>query len=239
MIKKIKPKKDSFEEKILLFKETEELQRLVVLFGGNGVGKTTFLKGIKKGSLEMEKSKPIKVRMYTNSQNNVAKATPQISNLEILEQVMLGKEMSEGQSIIYSFLGFMESVKKDCTDNPAKTVVMIIDEIDSGLSVENINMVCHLLNEALEEYENLQIFLSSNNYHFVYVYKNVLNMYTGKWTEFNTYDTYYQTLSNEMIKLGKKRGFKFLNQCNYDVINHDPMEALAEVLWGRKDGDNE
>lgn len=221
MITKIKTKENTLERDILLFKETDMLKRLVLLFGGNGVGKTTFLNGIKEKTLELETNKPLKIRMYTNSKNNISKVNVEIKDIELLQQIVLSKNMSEGQSIIFSFLGFLESVKNDCENNPDKTVVMILDEIDSGLSSENINMFCHLLNEALEDYKNLQIFLSSNNYHFVMIYESVFNMYNGKWDKINSYDEYYQKLANNMVYLGKKRDLKFLSKCDYDSFNKD------------------
>ena len=53
-------KKGGIEEEILLFKKIDNIQKFYVLFGGNGVGKTTLLNNIKSVSLNIEFTKNTK-----------------------------------------------------------------------------------------------------------------------------------------------------------------------------------
>lgn len=216
MIKSIKVKDDSFEKEILLFEEAK-FKKLNILFGGNGVGKTTLLNGIINNKLDIDSSKELIIKSYVNSKDNfrhIEKANYKDIGRALLQKVN-AKEMSEGQSIIYSLLTYIENAKNIAIENSDKTVVLVLDEIDSGLSSENINMILHILIDFLKE-KNTQLFVSSNHYHFVYVFKKVFNMYTGDWIEINSYEEYYKKLEQEMIGLGKKRGLKFLESATLD-----------------------
>lgn len=216
MIKSIKVKKDSFEEDVLLF-ESADFKKLNILFGGNGVGKTTLLNGIVNSKLDIDTSKELIIKTYTNSKDNfrhIDKVSYTNYGRALLQKVK-ANEMSEGQSIIYSLLSYIENAKEVAIQNQDKTVVLVLDEIDSGLSAENINMILHILLDFLK-IDNTQLFISSNHYHFVYVFKKVFNMYTGKQIEINSYDEYYEILSNEMISLGKRRCLKFLEPASLD-----------------------
>lgn len=216
MIKSIKVKPNSFEEDILLFK-TAKFKKLNILFGGNGVGKTTLLNGIINNRLELETKKELIIKSYINSKDNfrhINQVTYKDMGRALLQKVN-ANELSEGQSIIYSLLAYIENTKKIASNNPDKTVVLVLDEIDSGLSAENINMILHLICDLLKM-GNIQLFISSNHYHFVYVFKNVFNMYTGKWIEINSYDEYFNKLVEEMTSLGKIRDYKFLEPTTLD-----------------------
>lgn len=216
MIKEVRVKKDSFEEDILLFKSAK-FNKLNILFGGNGVGKTTLLNGITNKKLDMDISKELIIKTYINSRDNfrhINKANYKNYGVALVQKVN-ANEMSEGQSIIYSLMAYIEDAKDIANKNKDKTVVLVLDEIDSGLSAENINMILHILLEFLE-IDNTQLFLSSNHYHFVYVFKKVFNMYTGKVVEFNSYEEYFNELSKQMVSLGKKRELKFLEPATLD-----------------------
>ena len=218
VIKEIKIRKNSFESEILLFNDIYKLKRLNILFGGNGVGKTILLNGIKNRSLELKTDKEIHILSYSNSVDNFRKIDkPCYKNTgNALLQKIHANSLSEGQSIIYTLMSFLEYVKS-FAESEDKTIVVLLDEIDSGLSAENINMVIHLLIEMLNNYSNLQFFISSNHYHFIYVFKEVLNMYNGEFVRIESYDKYFEILSKEMISLGTKRKLSFLESANYEL----------------------
>ena len=73
-------------------------------------------------------------------------------------------------------------------------------------------MLLHLIVDMCKEFENIQFFISTNHYHYTYVFKNVLNMYDGTWIRIDSYEEYFQRL-NEGIKIFNKAGrdFSFLN----------------------------
>lgn len=89
---------------------------------------------------------------------------------------------SEGQAIVYSFIyNFVISKEYKEAD------VILIDEIDSGLSSDNITCICNIL---LETARGKQVIIACNNYHFAYLRKKMLNISTGKEEEVKDYKTF-------------------------------------------------
>lgn len=216
MITKITTIKETFEDNILLFKQVKPV-KINVLFGGNGVGKTTFLNGIINNTLNIKCNNNYKVVAFSNSKDNFRHNDPSPFDRQFnnkLIQKVESNSMSEGQSIIFSINDFLEKVK-DELNNTEDTVVIVLDEVDSGLSAENINMVMHFILDIYNNYDNVQFFISSNAYHFVYVFKNVLSMYTGRFVTINSYEEFYKLLADNMVELGQKRDLKFLQSAKF------------------------
>lgn len=219
MIKSIKIKPDTFESEILLFKEINKLKKINVLFGGNGVGKTTFLQGILKNNLILSKTKKVpkcNIVMYQNSINNARKNDPNpMMNSERYAKELISKvhaiNISEGQSIVYSILNYLSEINIYLKENTEESLVVLLDEIDSGLSVDHINLIFSMIIDLSEMYDNLQFFISTNSYHFVYIVKNVLSMYTGEWIDIESYKEYFELLNSERTKLYNCREKGFLD----------------------------
>ena len=69
-----------------------------------------------------------------------------------------------------------------------------------------------LINELIDT-GKVQAYIATNHYHWIYVYKNVINLYTGKYHKINTYEEYFNLL-NEGIQImanSGKREFNFLD----------------------------
>lgn len=190
------------EEDILLFKEMKPHRLLNLLAGANGVGKSTLLKRIKEEKIDIEKDGEYEIISYINSENNKRHELIRDENyLEDMLDKWNANNLSEGQSIIYSTMDFFESLKNKKEGN----YVVLIDEIDSGLSVDNINLLCHLITEILEKRQDMQFFISINNYHWVYVFKHVISMYDGHLRNLITYEEYWELIRDQMNSLYKKR----------------------------------
>jgi Fe-S cluster assembly ATPase SufC len=209
MIKTIFVKPRSIESKILLFRSCSLDPDINLLFGANGVGKSTLIEGIMSKSVSVEKTgdRELVYLQYVNSKDNHAKKSPNpfdgMNYTDVLVSRFRAKSLSEGQSIVYSITDFFDSIKE--LDRCDKDYVICIDEIDSGLSADNVNMVCHFIVDLLKERNDLQFIISFNNYHFAYVFKNVLNMYTGKFTKIGSYEEYFKLLADNSQTLFKKR----------------------------------
>lgn len=207
MIKNIKGFKSNNN---LLFDSIDNIKRLNILFGGNGVGKSTLLNYIINNNIETDSHDYI-VKSYINSRDNSnINRNKELATATDFIKAINCNSYSEGQAILHNLLSFLQDIKELKTD---KTIIVCMDEIDSGMSAENINMILWQITELLDTHDNIQFFISCNNYHFVYCFKEVLNMYTGKYIKINSYEEYFELL-NEGIKLmneSGKRQFDFLD----------------------------
>lgn len=205
----IKSIKISQKDNRLLFNSINDVKRLNILFGGNGVGKSTLLNYISNNNIETDENYIVKT--YINSENNSKLNTNKDlkSTAEFIRAVNCSS-YSEGQAILHNLLSFLEDIKEMNTED---NVVVCMDEIDSGLSVENINMILWQIKEILDTKDNIQFFISCNNYHFVFVVKEVLNMYDGNYIKIKSYEEYFKLLNEGIQIMAKsgKRNFDFLD----------------------------
>lgn len=208
MIKRIEVL-DQETKDILLFDEVREVRKLNILVGGNGVGKTTFLKAMREGKMKLESDKELLIMSYTNSIDN-AKVNNQkeLTTQRDFVKAFNAKHYSEGQSIIHYVLSLLYDIKEMETD---KQIVVLLDEVDSGLSPENINMLLWQIKELIDR--DIQFFISSNHYHFTYVVKEVLNMYNGTYQRIDSYEDYFKLLNDgiQVMNNSSKRSFDFLD----------------------------
>lgn len=209
---------------ILLFNKVGELKRVNILFGGNGVGKSTFLRYINEDKIRLDTDSEVLKFNYINSYDNsrAAKGAGRHSNDSFLEKISIkdvneiynASSFSEGQSIVYFMIDFFNNLEKEIVkeENMDKEVVVTIDEMDSGLSAENINFLCHILCDISNNFPNVTFFISANHYHFIYVFKEVLNMYNGKFEKINSYEEFFSKLNDgiAIMSKSKKRNFDFL-----------------------------
>lgn len=201
----------------LHFKQIEIKQRLNILVGGNGAGKTTLLEGIVDKRYEMDTDRDVEIRKYSNSQDNLR--VKERLNMSTSQMIVClnAKNMSEGQSIMYSLISFFAKVKEEASEflKENKSLVIVLDEVDSGLSVDAVNVVMHFVYDILNNYDNVQFFISSNNYHFTYVQKEIVNMYTGRYKKINSYEEYFKLMVGGMQKIGEKSDYNFLNETEW------------------------
>lgn len=116
--------------------------------------------------------------------------------------------ISEEQGIIYSISQWVSNF----TDNYSEDIeyIVLLDEIDSGLSCDHVNVVLHLLNDNIFNRPNVQAFISSNMYHWAYTAKTVFSMYTGEFLEIPSYDGYFKIQQSNQKMVGAKSDFNFL-----------------------------
>lgn len=208
------------ENKILMFNSCKCNKNLNLLFGANGVGKTSFLKYIDKCTNNKDLSNNIRLRegykafnlySFSNSDNNY-REVGRSSNFGIYPEAhsivkkYAASSLSEGQSIIFSIQDFLEYLENNLPYENEVSNVILMDEIDSGLSVDNIKYVMDRVNNIINERKDIQMFISFNNYAVCENNpNNVLSMYTGKYIKINGYRQFRYYIGINRDKLLKKR----------------------------------
>lgn len=194
-------------------------RKLNILFGGNGAGKTTLLDLIKDNALkgfpdiEKDDDKKYVMHSYANSKDNERLNSPSpFADSSVFARESASRfhahTISEGQSIIYSFSEWINNYLEKY--NTEDYHIVVLDEIDSGLSCDHVNVILHILNEHVFSKDNVQAFISSNMYHWVYAVKEVFSMYDGNFIKIDSYDEYFKLQMDNQQKVGKKSDFNFL-----------------------------
>ena len=135
---------------------------------------------------------PGAVYRYSNSSDNFRSRKPQDMEQYYSPNFFAARwdavHVSEGQSIIYSAFGLLDGLipGKDMLSDEDTFVVALFDEIDSGLSVDNIDIAMRKIKKALKMREKLQVFLSFNSPRVLKYFPYVISMYDGKAHEMHT-----------------------------------------------------
>ena len=210
MIKSISINKGSNLEEILFFNKMN-LEQVTLLFGANGVGKSSLIKGIlKQKEIKFNCDKEIKLYSYINNEQNFRNMNKN-SNLsyeDMFNPYLINKkynaaELSEGQSVIYSLQDIFElcmQIKDDSNDS-----VILLDEIDSGLSIDNVDYLSDKIKEITDKYSNIQFIITFNNFEFCRNFPKIFNMYNGKYINIESYEQYRNIINSNREMLLEKR----------------------------------
>lgn len=195
MITSFKVKPDSFEEAVLFFKEADLTQfqnHVIPLFGPNGVGKSTLIKALESKKVDVKTDKPTLFFSYQNARDNFkvreARTYMESFDLAFLNSKFDAKAISEGQSIIYSMFDLLDGLKPTGELKPeeGKDMLIVLDEIDSGMSIDNIDITMKKIKWLVKHRSDLQFIMSFNSPRVVKHFPQVLSMYDGKMIELHT-----------------------------------------------------
>lgn len=211
----IKEVPDYLKDRIF-FDEEIELKPLTILTGPNSSGKSTLIQAIrnKKIKIEIESTESgFKCNHYsfTNSIDNQRNSKELSGYDSFYAEKFLDKyitmRLSEGQSNLlycYDMLDLIKSLQSRDEDS-----VVFIDEIDSGLSIDNqIFFIKRLVNlMKKDKLHKVFVIISSNCYEFCNLAKNnCLDIITGKYVSFNNYEEFRDCILNQKKFLTKLRG---------------------------------
>lgn len=166
---------------------------ITVLAGCNGAGKSTILKNIKRHC----KKNNIDCVQFDNLQNGASQTKSKAGFYGDFETMASLMNCSEGEGIKIAFGEFVKSLREFVrrhTDKKEKWI--LIDAIDSGLSIDNILEVKDFFDFFLQDKNpdiKVYIVVSSNAYE-VANREDCINVRTGKHIRFKDYEEYKQTI---------------------------------------------
>ena len=117
------------------------------------------------------------------------------------------RSLSEGQSIMYSaydlFRGIANPEMLQCEGGEC---LILIDEFDSGLSIDNIDACMRQLKKALKTRNDIQVFFSFNNPRILKWFPHVFSMYDGNMLEMHSDEDMLNEIRKNAKMLEKARG---------------------------------
>jgi energy-coupling factor transporter ATP-binding protein EcfA2 len=173
--------------------EIEIHSGLTVLVGCNGSGKSTLLQLMNEQLNDVEDAAVLKYDNLTEGGTNAKDSAGWHDNLELLTTLLTS---SEGEQIVINLGQTARAIKqfvhkhaKDC-----KELWILIDALDSGLSIDNIVAIKeHLFKPILEDIKNQDcvpyIVVSANSYELCCGF-DCLDVGSGKYIQFNSYEEY-------------------------------------------------
>lgn len=209
--------KNNLKKYVFEFPQDED----IILIGGvNGSGKSTLLnslnsKPIEKFTLKSEKEERLKefketveltnnttkVIFWSNTKNNLKniKHTDELFGNEIIgtgnsfNLFLESKRISEGENILTHMKSFVSGLIKMLIENKNKDeeIVLVIDELDSGLSDNIIYLIMKMFKNISKKY-NIKFIISCNTYIMV---KMIGKIYPvdlgGRYIELKTYEDWF------------------------------------------------
>lgn len=208
----------------LFLPEYNFTKRLNLLYGTNGIGKTTLINILNPNKqkyhfrVSNKKTNYYEHNIQYTDTPNVAVFSSSINypnrnknnvapdNLDDFALLYQCSHISEGQGLLISFENFLFNL-----DNSVN--VLLIDELDSGLSITSIQYVAHILTDWLNEHPKVQCFISINNYHWVYLFKEIYRMDTGTYEKIEDYKQFCDLTVQITLALQEKEQIRREHDC--------------------------
>ncbi len=189
--------RDYYDTGYNLFKKTVIIKPgVTVLVGCNGTGKTTFLKEIE----HQLKKREVPLVSYDNLKDgghNALSLAAYIGNMEYLARGMCS---SEGENIYMNLGQTVRKIRNMVQKNPkAKELWVLMDAVDSGLSVDNIvelkELLFEIVNDVSKRGTDIYFIMSANEYEMARN-EQCLDIYNGRYIKFADYEEYRQFVLN-------------------------------------------
>lgn len=162
---------------------------ITILVGANGTGKTTLLNLIKK-ECELQK---VPVYFFSNYQSGGSNAQDHYLLSQQFNFLATSMESSEGEEIILAMNDQAKEIGKFMRDKveKGKEIWILLDGMDSGLSIDNILDLKDFFRNILEYEKDKDVFLivSANSYEMARG-ENCLDVKHLKTITFSDYDDY-------------------------------------------------
>lgn len=177
-------------DKIFKKKSITLQEGLTILVGCNGAGKSTFLSMIDNYCHKQN----IPIYTYDNYTEGGLKAFENYIATGDFRGAATSKASSEGENIVYNLSNKCKTIGAFIRNNKEHhTIVITIDAIDSGLSINNIIEVKHFFHTVIADCKksNIAIYIvvAANAFETV-TEENCLNIQKGTYLTFTEYNEY-------------------------------------------------
>lgn len=182
--------KDEFlyEKDTIIFKEG-----LTVLVGCNGSGKTTLFNQIER---ILRDDETVFLMKYDNLRQGGSNKISEFAFRNNMEEVALRMMSSEGENIYYNIGDTLAKLKVAIEGSRInkKKIFLLLDAVDSGLSIDNCSELSKLINnliipEAKQSNVELYIIASTNAYELARN-NECFDIQHGKYIKFKDYEKY-------------------------------------------------
>lgn len=165
---------------------------VTALVGPNGAGKTTLLTQLRDYAADTARRNRFKVLNYSNMTDGGDVAMQSYLSCGDMTQLATAMVSSEGERIIVNLSRFIPKIRPaiEVAEQEGKILIILIDAIDSGMSIDKLRDVAELLDMIAKDIEgkNIYLVISTNNYELAK--GRCLNPRTGKYVSFGSYEEY-------------------------------------------------
>lgn len=165
---------------------------VTALVGPNGAGKTTLLTQLRDYAANTARRNRFKVLNYSNMTDGGDVAMQSYLSCGDMTQLATAMVSSEGERIIVNLSRFIPKIRPaiEVAEQEGKILIILIDAIDSGMSIDKLRDVAELLDMIAKDIEgkNIYLVISTNNYELAK--GRCLNPRTGKYVSFGSYEEY-------------------------------------------------
>lgn len=166
--------------------------RLNILVGANGTGKTTTLRQLKEKEKEA-------ITFENETDGGDAEAHRRL-NKGTTAEVASFMTASEGQRVLQSFGAIAKDIGKKVSEG--KDFYVLLDGVDSGMSVDNIRYLKSFFHKVISDCcsRNISVYfvVSSNSYELAKG-EHCIDVKTGKTVTFKDYEDWAEFICKEKI----------------------------------------
>ena len=154
---------------------------------------------------------PTSIIKYRNSEDNFrskeSRGLFDDFDIAMLNARWEAKSLSEGQSIVYSVNDLLNRLMPGKTDLVPEGThgIVLLDELDSGLSLDNLDMALRKIRKIVTKRNDIQIFMSLNTSYVLKYFPEVISMYDGKVLKIRNEEEMLAVLKENKKKLDKAR----------------------------------